>query len=391
MSQVATRIKNQIKTDYIVGIGRGLKLPTVKQLASRYEVSLPTIGKAVEILATEGVVTKRRGSGIYVEELPPMSTQMQGIKERRIGFVSSILHDHIAFQLLEGIERVVRKRGAILELAKSEWNVEEERTQIVSMKNRGCEGVVLFPNAQRPQQDTGDYLSKEMLDLNIVVVDLYNPNMKRPHIIFDNVTAAYQLTKSLMQSGRKKIAMLKAGVNYITRSVQDRMLGYKKALAEAGKSDLEYVLSFEGVNDTGMQNYFNALTKLISSEVNADSIILPFDSYVPLAIRFLRAKGYKVPEDVILTGFDNSADGRTEDWPTTNPDFKFMGERAAELIFDRLDGKSEGSVEIVLPVPLLYTPSISDFHSDVRAAIDKAVSYSPVGIKNNTIQTNGKP
>jgi DNA-binding LacI/PurR family transcriptional regulator len=385
MSQVATRVKNQIKTDYIniVGVRKGFKLPTVKELASRYEVSLPTIGKAVEILAAEGVVTKRRGSGIYIEELPPVSTQIKGVKEKRIGFVAGILHDQIAFQLLEGIERVVRQNGAILELAKSEWNIEEERAQIISMKNRGCEGVVLFPNALRTQ---GDYLAKELLDFNIVVVDLYKPEMKRPHVIFDNVTATYQLTKSLIQSGRKKIVLLKAGTNYIGRSVQDRIIGYKKALAEAGRNNLEYILSFEEINDIGMQNYFNALTKLISSEVNADAIILPCDSSVPLAIRFLRAKGYKVPEDVMLIGFDNNANGRTEDWPTTNPDFRFMGERAAELIFDRLHGTSEGYVEIVLPVPLLYAPSISDFHSDVRSVIDKAVSCNPVGIKTGNAQ-----
>ncbi|HBG25624.1 MAG: hypothetical protein A2Y10_01225 [Planctomycetes bacterium GWF2_41_51] len=382
MTNVTAVLQKKIRTDYVVGVKKGQKLPTVKELASRYNVSSPTVGKAIEILAAEGAVTKRRGSGIYVEELPPVNTQIKGIKEKRIGFVASVLHDHISFQLLEGIEKVVREKGAILELAKSEWNIEEEKSQILSMKNRGCEGVVLFPNTQRPQ-GAEDYLARELLDFNIVVVDLYKPDMKRPHIIFDNVTATYQLTKSLIQSGRKKIAMLKAGTNYISRSVQDRVIGYKKAFAEAGKSDLEYVLSFDDINDTGMQNFFNALTKLVSSEINADAIILPYDNYVPLAIRFLRAKGYKVPEDVILIGFDNAANGRTEDWPTTNPDFKFMGERAAELIFDRLDGKSEGSIEIVLPVPVLYAPSISEFHSDVRAVIDKAVSYNPTGIKNN--------
>lgn len=379
MSQVAIRVKDQIRHDYIYKAGKGFKLPTVKELASRYEVSRPTIGKAVQILATEGLITKKQGSGIYVEELPPAN--MLNNKEKRIGFVTSIFHDPLSFRVLEGVEKVTRQRGAILELARSNWDIEEEKSQITSMKKRGCEGVILWPRATR-FKDTDEYLARDLLDFNIVVVDLYKPNMKRPHVIFDNITASFQLTKNLILAGRKKIAFLKAGIECVGRSVQDRIIGYKKALGEAGMSDLECVLSFDEINDVGLKNFFEGLSKLISPEVKADAIILTNDSYVPLAIKFLWSKGYKIPEDIILVGFDNTAENRTEEWPTTNPDFNFMGERAAELLFDKIEANSKELVEIVLPVPILQVSDSSRFNPVVNAMIDSVASKNPIGIKN---------
>jgi DNA-binding LacI/PurR family transcriptional regulator len=330
MSYVATRVKERIRADYIgkVGAKRGFKLPTVKELASHYDVSLPTIGKAIEILATEGAITKRRGSGIYIEELPPANGRDGYIKELRVGYVAGILQDSVSFQLLEGVEKVVSKKFAILELARSRWDIKEERSQILAMRNRGCQGVVLFPNAIRTSAEE-DYLSNELQDFNIVVVDLYQFWMKRTRVLFDNVTAGYQMTKSLLEAGRTHIAFLVPEFGFVARSLRDRIDGYKKARAEFGMNDSERIVSFKSINDPSLKYFIEGITNVVSSDSKTDAIILPFDAYVPVAIKFLRKNGYRVPEDILLAGFDNAAAGRTEDWPTTNPDFTFMGQRAA--------------------------------------------------------------
>jgi DNA-binding LacI/PurR family transcriptional regulator len=386
MSYVATRVKERIRNDYIekVGAKRGFKLPTVKELASHYDVSLPTIGKAIEILAAEGAISKRRGSGIYIEELPPANGGDRRIKELRVGYVAGILQDTVSFQLLEGIEKVVSKKSAILELARSRWDIKEERAQILAMRNRGCQGVVLFPNAIRTLA-ADDYLSSELQDFNIVVADLYQPWMKRTHVIFDNVAAGYRMTKSLIEAGRTRIVFLVPEIGFISRSLQDRMEGYKKALAEFGRSNSECIVRFESINDPSLKYFFEGITRVISADIAADALILPFDAYVPVAIKFLRVKGYRIPDDILLVGFDNTATGRTEDWPTTNPDFTFMGERAAELLFDRLEGKTTDLSEVVLPVPILCAPHRGDIHEheSSQADIDRIVSCRPIGINTN--------
>jgi len=186
-----------------------------------------------------------------------------------------------------------------------------------------------------------------------------------------------------VQTGLKKITFLKAGLQGTSRSLGDRVIGYQKALKEAGRSHLEYILPFDEVNDISMQKFFAAMNHLMS-DIKTDAIIMPYDGYVALGIRYLRAHGYRVPEDVILIGFDNTAEGRTEDWPTTNPDFSVMGERAAELLLDQTEGASKNFVEIVLPVPIIHALSNDEVSSGLSTMIDKVVSNNPIGVKTET-------
>lgn len=59
----------------------GEKLPGMHELRRRYGVSINTIGAALDILASQGLVEKRRGSGVYVSDRA---------NRRRIGILSEL-------------------------------------------------------------------------------------------------------------------------------------------------------------------------------------------------------------------------------------------------------------------------------------------------------------
>ncbi|MFJ2028012.1 GntR family transcriptional regulator [Streptosporangium sp. NPDC087985] len=69
----ARRIAADLRTD--IGTGHlppGAKLPSVRDLAERYNVSRTTASKVLVQLKTEGLVTTRHGSGAYVRESHPI-------------------------------------------------------------------------------------------------------------------------------------------------------------------------------------------------------------------------------------------------------------------------------------------------------------------------------
>ncbi|GAA3410628.1 GntR family transcriptional regulator [Streptosporangium vulgare] len=69
----ARRIAADLRADIASGhLPPGEKLPSVRDLAERYEVSRTTAGKALILLKTEGLVTTRHGSGAYVRESHPI-------------------------------------------------------------------------------------------------------------------------------------------------------------------------------------------------------------------------------------------------------------------------------------------------------------------------------
>ena len=53
------------------GLGRGARLPSTRRLAVSLGVSRTTVTAAVDILAAEGFLEARRGSGTYVAALLP--------------------------------------------------------------------------------------------------------------------------------------------------------------------------------------------------------------------------------------------------------------------------------------------------------------------------------
>lgn len=73
----------------------GSKLPTEKQLTESFQVGRTTLREAVRVLAHEGLVVSRQGSGVYVAA-DTVSTEL----ERRLGVASllDILHARYALE-----------------------------------------------------------------------------------------------------------------------------------------------------------------------------------------------------------------------------------------------------------------------------------------------------
>jgi GntR family transcriptional regulator of arabinose operon len=355
-------LKVRIHSDYL-DTGKwsvGSKLPTIKELANQYGVSAPTIGKAVELLAAEGWLTKRRGSGLYVTR-PSKGLSTSGSQEvLRIGYLAHDLSSLLAHRALEGVARVVNNHNGILELA-GNWQIEGERRQIELMRARGIQGVVLYPAFTRPVND--EYLGREFRDFPIVVIDLYEPGMKRPHVVFDNFSAGRDMVRYLLKRGRRDIAFIKLDYMNLFRSVDDRVAGYRQALKEADLPFIpERLVSFEHREDHDGFKLPEVLDRLLGLTPRPNAIILPWDEVVPLAINHLRARGISVPEDIMVAGFDNlPLNNHLERWPTTNPDFYRMGERATEILVDRIASRNLEPSESMLSCPVIATDEDTSF------------------------------
>ena len=326
----------------------GSKLPTVSEMARRYKVSDPTIRKAVTELAGQGWLSKRRGSGIYVEALPEAL-------HTKIGYISTYFRSPLESHVLEGINSVAHSQNCDLAVASSRGDLTKERSQLQIMRKRGVRGVVICCAAAVGRDSYEDYLATEFRDYPIVVLDVYSPKMCRPHVLVDNCQAGYEMTQYLLSQNRRRIAFIKFD-KVFNRSVEERFSGYKKALEEAGIPLVaEHIVSYDFSESTSNQD-IQAITtqRLMSTTPRPDAIITLTDSFVPPSISYLRSCNIAVPQDVVMCGFDNLPRNHTaEVWPTTNPDFVQMGEVAMEMLLDQIKTGDFSPSGVVLPCPLL--------------------------------------
>jgi DNA-binding LacI/PurR family transcriptional regulator len=354
MSVSAYRLRDLIVTDYLASgaVGIGQKLPSTKEISVRYGVSGPTVSKAFSFLVADGWVVARRGYGVSVVALPSADARHYAQPDRRIGCIVPGLDRVLAHRVFEGVERVARRQGCIVEVAATEWDMAEERRQVAGMRVRGVQGIVLYPTTLRSQAP--EYLAAEFTDYPIVAVDLYEPSMRRPHLIFDNVQAGRDMIRYLLEQDRHEIAFLKFQDDIPYRSVDDRLLGYRRALADAGEPfDPTRVVSFVG-SGPWTADFHAAMERVLSLKPRPTAIVMPYDPYAEAGIAWLRRKGLRVPEDVVAAGFDNlQHEPWAERFPTTQPDFVNLGERATETLLDCIRTRDMTPTGLILPCPLL--------------------------------------
>ncbi|WP_168193181.1 LacI family DNA-binding transcriptional regulator [Rhodophyticola sp. CCM32] len=102
-----------------------------------------------------------------------------------------------------------------------------DRVQQV-VKGRNADGIIL--DHTRPRDERVQFL----LEQNVPFVTFGRTDLPQPHAYFDldNEYAAYQGTKSLIDQGYGRVAMLDADLRY--SFVGQRLKGYRRALFEAG-------------------------------------------------------------------------------------------------------------------------------------------------------------
>ena len=103
------------------------------------------------------------------------------------------------------------------------------------------------------------------------------------------------------------------------------------------------------------------MTELLEKVPDLDGVICATDAIALGAMRTLKDKGRKVPEDVSVAGIGDSWAGRVSNpaLTTIRLDFRGCGEKAARLLLDIIGGRTTGrDSREMLPFELLERESV---------------------------------
>ncbi|GEB48557.1 MULTISPECIES: LacI family DNA-binding transcriptional regulator [Streptomyces] len=136
-----------------------------------------------------------------------------------------------------------------------------------------------------------------------------------PHVDSDNVVGAQIAVEHLLGRGRRKVATITGPPDmYAARC---RLEGYREALRAAtrteGGPDERLIAQGDFTEEGGRR----AMLRLLERDPWVDAVFCASDVMAAGARLALREAGRKVPEDVALVGFDDSAVARHMDPPLT--------------------------------------------------------------------------
>ncbi len=135
------------------------------------------------------------------------------------------------------------------------------------------------------------------LNLPTILLDFYDEDLLLDAVVNDNFFEAYEMTRYLISKGHKDIAFV--GNIKSTHSIQDRYLGYHKALLRSGITiNKNFIISDRTRN--------GSYEELILPSPLPTAFVCNCDQIAFQLVQDLRSKGIQIPEDCSIASFDNS-------------------------------------------------------------------------------------
>lgn len=138
-------------------------------------------------------------------------------------------------------------------------------------------------------------LLRNKADMPVVFLDFYDKELAEDAVVTENFYGMYLLTKYLFERGFHKMAYV--GSVHATSSIMDRYCGFYKAMLEHGEVPKQEWL-MEDRDETGH------IIFEIPKEM-PEAFVCNCDLVAGLLIAELEKRGYRVPEDISVVGFDN--------------------------------------------------------------------------------------
>lgn len=309
--------------------------PSIKDIARLARVSHPTVSRALQNSPLVNVETAAKIRKIAEDQGYRASAVARGLVTRRtrtIGLVVTTVDDPFASEVTSGIEEIANDRRYAVILANSHADPERERRVVQELAERRVDGIIVTSSRVGALYLP---LLKE-LDVPIVLVNDQYPGEFVHSVMIANQEGTRAATGHLIELGHRRIAYLGDRNGY--QSEAERMAGYQEALAAAG-IDFVPELAIEG--DGRPEAAIEAMGGLLRLRHPPTAVCCYNDMTALGAMRAIRARGLRVPEDVSVTGFDDLffAAYLTPALTTVRQPMRRMGQMAMENLFKLMSGE----------------------------------------------------
>ena len=318
--------------------------PTLEDVARASKVSTATISRALndpEKVAKD-TLDKIREAIDTLGYTPNFGGRiLASNRSNTVGAIIPTMANAMFAGGLQAFQEVLAEAGVTMLVASTGYNSENELLQIRSLMAHGADGLLLI-GSERPEK------TKQFLDLRgvpCVISWCYLDDPSRIFVGFDNYKAAQNMARRVLEHGHRKIAMI-AGFTKDNDRARNRHDGVRDAIRHFGDgANLLTVVEA----DYRIADGARAFDEILACQTRPTAVVCGNDVLAAGAIVRARERGFSVPEDISVTGFDDIALASVVQPTLTTvrvPQLE-MGRLAARHLLDLVSGKaSVSSVEL---------------------------------------------
>ncbi len=328
---------------------------TLKDIAKKLNVSVSTVSRVVNNKKYVSPKTREKVLKALEEYNYTPNQVARSLKNKStntVGIVIPDITEDFFSYIIKGIDHVLVKNGYSIILCDTNESAEREELYLNLLVEKQVDGLILATVSKDHK------LIKNIMKRGISVIFIDNlPKLKNSYdsVIIDNAKASYIAVEHLIELGHRNIGIITGKQDETTG--YERLIGYKRALIE---NNIEIDENLITVGDFKEKSGYNNMKLLLEKNKNMTAVFVASSKMTFGAIKAIKEKGLRIPEDIALVGFDvHDPSGLITPSITTilQPE-ENIGKAAAELMLKRLSEKGEKyHQKIVLEPQLLIRDS----------------------------------
>jgi len=328
-------------------------MATIKDVAKRAGVSISTVSYVLNNTGKVSDETKKRVLKA-VEELGYVPNNFaKGLKRQQYDLVALVVHEikgPFYDALVRGIQDVLHSFGYNLLIY---CTLENRKNDVDKFLKTGIIGgmIIMTPFVKN------DDILRWSNELEIITLDRIIKDKKIKSVRINNEKGTYELVKYLFELGHRKIGFIKGPKDSL--DAKERYRGFTRAINELNLDIREdYILEGNFTEESGytvMKEYLERKKK----KSLPTAFLCANDEMAIGAMQALKEKGFSIPKDISIAGFDDIelSSYVTPTLTTVRRPMYQLGSLAAHMLLSLLQNKEDYVSNIVLDVNLVIRES----------------------------------
>lgn len=340
-------------------------MASIKDVARLAGVSTSTVSRVINDNSVSAS-TRRRVLAAMEKVGYRINRAAQGLVRRRTNAVGVIVADAgnpTMGQFVAGVSTTLHAEQLNLVLGNSDYSRDREEDLLKVFEDQRMRGVIF--TGERIDDDLAERINA--YPAPIVVASQDHPMLACPVAFFDNYRAAYDVVAYLADAGHREIGFISCP-REDPQAGEMRQKGYLDALRDLNLPRRDGRV--QHVRDFSILEGYRAAEQLLGEAgTRPPTVIFAASDRVAIgAMRALRDRGVRVPEEIGVFGFDNIAIGSklVPSLSSVFLDFFELGEVAARLLVHQLERESTQVRKLVLTHRMIPRESSGGIHGGTQ-------------------------
>ncbi len=271
---------------YDISKKSGVSIATVSRVLNNSDrVSEKTRKKVMDVIDSTGYTPNAFARGLG---LNTMST---------IGLMCSNSSDNYIASAVYNLEQGFRKHGYDCLLCCSGYLLEDKKKYLDLLMSKRVDAIVLIGSDYMDSSDD-DYILSAAKKLPVILLNGYLEGDNVYSVLCDDKEITYKVTTDLLSQGARDLLFLARRMSFGTKQ---KLAGFEKAHKELNIPIADWQIA---TTTEDMPQVVNLLKDM--DHHNIGGVIATEDQLAISALKFAKALGKSVPDDLAVIGYNNS-------------------------------------------------------------------------------------